>query len=55
MMFRRTLGRGKLWELRDDRKWGHDKFEELTMNERHYDEVNFFFRSMYICYKRWQF
>ncbi|XP_071715970.1 protein MLN51 homolog [Rutidosis leptorrhynchoides] len=35
---RRSLGRGKLWELRDDRKWGHDKFEELTMHERHYDE-----------------
>ncbi|KAI3789706.1 hypothetical protein L2E82_02509 [Cichorium intybus] len=35
---RRTLGGRKLWELRDDRKWGHDKFEEMTMQERHYDE-----------------
>lgn len=35
---RRTLGGRKLWELRDDSKWGHDKFEEMTMQERHYDE-----------------
>nr|GLL21167.1 uncharacterized protein LOC109189286 [Ipomoea trifida] len=34
---RRTFGGRKLWESRDDRKWGHDKFEELTMEERHYD------------------
>ncbi|KAI3455395.1 hypothetical protein Pfo_012058 [Paulownia fortunei] len=35
---RRTLGGRKLWESKDDRKWGHDKFEELTMQERHHDE-----------------
>ncbi|KAK6148888.1 hypothetical protein DH2020_016413 [Rehmannia glutinosa] len=35
---RRTLGGRKLWESKDDRKWGHDKFEELTMQERNYDE-----------------
>ncbi|KAL1551481.1 protein MLN51 [Salvia divinorum] len=35
---RRTLGGRKLWESKDDRKWGHDKFEELTMHERHHEE-----------------
>ncbi|KAH6758789.1 hypothetical protein C2S51_019024 [Perilla frutescens var. frutescens] len=35
---RRTLGGRKLWESKDDRKWGHDKFEELTMQERHHEE-----------------
>ncbi|KAK1416827.1 hypothetical protein QVD17_25944 [Tagetes erecta] len=35
---RRTLGGRKLWELRDDSKWGHDKFEEMTMHERPYNE-----------------
>ena len=39
-MFRRTLGGRKLWESKDDKKWGHDKFEEMTMQERHYEEVN---------------
>ncbi|KAF3450787.1 hypothetical protein FNV43_RR06876 [Rhamnella rubrinervis] len=35
---RRTHGGRKLWESKDDRKWGHDKFEELTLQERHYEE-----------------
>ncbi|XP_042061983.1 protein MLN51 homolog [Salvia splendens] len=37
---RRTLGGRKLWESQsqDDRKWGHDKFEELTMQERHHEQ-----------------
>ncbi|KAM0017421.1 putative Btz domain, protein MLN51 plant [Helianthus debilis subsp. tardiflorus] len=35
---RRTLGGRKLWELRDESKWGHDKFEEMTMHERPYNE-----------------
>ncbi|KAK4428072.1 protein MLN51 [Sesamum alatum] len=35
---RRTLGGRKLWESKDDRKWGHDKFEELTMQERHHEQ-----------------
>lgn len=35
---RRTFGGRKLWESKDDKKWGHDKFEELTMQERHYEE-----------------
>ncbi|KAL8522363.1 hypothetical protein ACS0TY_012488 [Phlomoides rotata] len=35
---RRTLGGRRLWESKDDRKWGHDKFEELTMHERSYNE-----------------
>ncbi|KAK4413888.1 protein MLN51 [Sesamum alatum] len=35
---RRTFGGRKLWESKDDRKWGHDKFEELTMQERSYEE-----------------
>ncbi|KAL8242671.1 hypothetical protein R6Q59_012973 [Mikania micrantha] len=32
---RRALGDRK---LRDDSKWGHDKFEEMTGLDRHYDE-----------------
>ncbi|KAL2932479.1 Protein MLN51-like protein [Bienertia sinuspersici] len=35
---RRTFGGRKLWESKDERKWGHDKFEELNTEERHYDE-----------------
>ncbi|KAL0425063.1 UNVERIFIED_CONTAM: protein MLN51 [Sesamum radiatum] len=35
---RRTFGGRKLWESKDDRKWGHDKFEELAMQERSYEE-----------------
>ncbi|KAK4361932.1 hypothetical protein RND71_017173 [Anisodus tanguticus] len=35
---RRTFGGKKLWESKDDRKWGHDKFEELSVEERHYEE-----------------
>lgn len=35
---RRTLGGRKLWESKDDKKWGHDKFEEMTSQERHYEE-----------------
>ncbi|CAA2982126.1 Hypothetical predicted protein [Olea europaea subsp. europaea] len=35
---RRTLGGRKLWDSRDERKWGHDKFEELTTHEWHYKE-----------------
>ncbi|XP_011002707.1 PREDICTED: dentin matrix acidic phosphoprotein 1-like isoform X2 [Populus euphratica] len=34
---RRTLGRRKLWESKDTKKWGHDKFEEMTLQERHYE------------------
>ncbi|KAI3463355.1 hypothetical protein Pfo_020018 [Paulownia fortunei] len=35
---RRMLGGRKLWESKDNRKWGHDKFEELTMQDRSYEE-----------------
>ncbi|PRQ50831.1 putative Btz domain-containing protein [Rosa chinensis] len=35
---RRTHGGRKLWESKDDRKWGHDKFEEITLHERHHEE-----------------
>ncbi|KZV56086.1 hypothetical protein F511_06103 [Dorcoceras hygrometricum] len=35
---RRMLGGRKLWESKDERKWGHDKFEELTVQERRYEE-----------------
>ncbi|XP_024030466.1 protein MLN51 homolog [Morus notabilis] len=35
---RRTHGGRRLWESKDDRKWGHDKFEEITLQERHYQE-----------------
>lgn len=37
---RRTFGGRNLWESKDDRKWGHDKFEELSVEERNYEEVN---------------
>ncbi|KAK1376030.1 Btz domain-containing protein [Heracleum sosnowskyi] len=35
---RRTFGGRRLWELKDDKRWGHDKFEEVTMRERSYNE-----------------
>lgn len=35
---RRTFGGRKLWESKDDRKWGHDKFEEMNMREKQYEE-----------------
>ncbi|XP_073040117.1 protein MLN51 homolog [Primulina eburnea] len=35
---RRMLAGRKLWESKDNRKWGHDMFEELTTPERHYEE-----------------
>ncbi|XP_042521297.1 protein MLN51 homolog [Macadamia integrifolia] len=34
---RRTPGGRKLWESKDDRKWGHDKFEEMNLQETHYE------------------
>ncbi|XP_050384715.1 protein MLN51 homolog [Argentina anserina] len=35
---RRIHGGRKLWESKDDKKWGHDKFEEITLHERHHEE-----------------
>ncbi|KAL6996509.1 hypothetical protein U1Q18_006641 [Sarracenia purpurea var. burkii] len=35
---RRMLGGRKLWESKDDKKWGHDKFEEMTLDDRHHEE-----------------
>ncbi|KAK9690315.1 hypothetical protein RND81_09G119200 [Saponaria officinalis] len=36
---RRTFDGRKLWESRDERKWGHDKYEELNVQDRHrYEE-----------------
>lgn len=35
---RRTFGGRNLWESKDDKKWGHDKFEEMTLQERHYEQ-----------------
>ncbi|CAH9146738.1 unnamed protein product [Cuscuta epithymum] len=32
-----AFGVRKLWECKDDLKWGHDKFEELTMEDRRHD------------------
>lgn len=40
VVIRRTLGGRKLWESKDDRKWGHDKYEELTLQERHHEQVS---------------
>ncbi|PWA84771.1 hypothetical protein CTI12_AA156190 [Artemisia annua] len=34
----RSLDGRRLWETRDERKWGHDKFEEMSMHERPYNE-----------------
>ncbi|XP_076930943.1 protein MLN51 homolog [Bidens hawaiensis] len=42
---RRTFGGRKLWELRDERKWGHDKFEEVTTQDRRYHEHRRVFRG----------
>ena len=38
-----------MWESKDDRKWGHDKFEELTMHERHHEGVNTSTYASFIC------
>ncbi|KAG2729123.1 hypothetical protein I3760_01G235500 [Carya illinoinensis] len=44
---RRTRGGRRLWESKDDRKWGHDKFEEMTSQERHYEEGRRNFKGPY--------
>ncbi|KAE8662971.1 CASC3/Barentsz eIF4AIII binding, putative isoform 7 [Hibiscus syriacus] len=31
-------GGRNLWESKNDRKWGHDKFEEMTLQEKQYKE-----------------
>lgn len=36
---RRMLAGRNLWESKDNRKWGHDMFEELTTPERHHEEL----------------
>ncbi|CAL0324137.1 unnamed protein product [Lupinus luteus] len=35
---RRMNGGRRLWESKDEGKWGHDKFEEITLQERHSKE-----------------
>ncbi|KAK4359466.1 hypothetical protein RND71_021695 [Anisodus tanguticus] len=35
---KRMSGGRRIWESKDDCKWGHEKFEELTGEERSYDE-----------------
>eukprot|EP00262_Sarcandra_glabra_P000194 TRINITY_DN10285_c0_g1_i2.p1 TRINITY_DN10285_c0_g1~~TRINITY_DN10285_c0_g1_i2.p1 ORF type:complete len:654 (-),score=151.03 TRINITY_DN10285_c0_g1_i2:420-2381(-) len=35
---RRTPGARKLWESKDNRAWVHDRFEEMNLQEPHYDE-----------------
>ncbi|KAI4325281.1 hypothetical protein MLD38_030694 [Melastoma candidum] len=35
---RRIFGGRKLWESKDNRKWGHDKYEEMTIQERRNDQ-----------------
>lgn len=42
VVLRRMLAGRDLWESKDNRKWGHDMFEELTTPERHYEEVDIF-------------
>lgn len=54
---RRTPGGRKLWESKDDRKWGHDKFEEMTQQDRHYEEVKHSLFPLYLvsCSYRYVF
>ncbi|KAG5026056.1 Protein MLN51 [Glycine soja] len=35
---RQIHGGRSLWEAKDNRKWGHDKYEEITLHEKHYEE-----------------
>ncbi|KAF5203171.1 Mln51-like protein [Thalictrum thalictroides] len=35
---RRTPGGKKLWESKDNRKWGHDKFEEMNLQEKQFEK-----------------
>ncbi|KAK8581239.1 hypothetical protein V6N12_071473 [Hibiscus sabdariffa] len=35
---RRTHGGRRLWESKDNGKWGHDKFEEMNLLEKHYEQ-----------------
>uniref|UniRef100_A0A7N0TTB0 Btz domain-containing protein n=2 Tax=Kalanchoe fedtschenkoi TaxID=63787 RepID=A0A7N0TTB0_KALFE len=44
---RRTLGARKLWESKDERRWGHDKFEELTSQNNHFIESRRNFKGHY--------
>ncbi|ESQ27028.1 hypothetical protein EUTSA_v10018298mg [Eutrema salsugineum] len=34
---RRMRGGRRLWQSRDERKWGHDKYEEMNTQEKQYD------------------
>ncbi|XP_010539501.1 PREDICTED: protein CASC3-like [Tarenaya hassleriana] len=34
---RRMRGGRRLWESKDDGKWGHDKFEEMNTRDKHYE------------------
>lgn len=43
---RRIFGSRKLWESKDERKWGHDKFEEMSMQEKHYEVVCSFYSQI---------
>ena len=40
--FRRVVSGSKLWETKDEQKWGHDKFEEMMQQERQHQESNVF-------------
>lgn len=44
---KRMSGGRRLWESKDDRKWGHDKFEELTVEQRNYDDDRRISRGRY--------
>jgi hypothetical protein len=42
-----------LWESKDDKKWGHDKFEEMTSQERHYEQVIILYKNIFyesVCF-----
>lgn len=47
-------GGRRLWQSRDERKWGHDKYEEMNTHAKQYDVVILYplslsFSLKYIC------
>lgn len=42
-------GGRRLWQSRDERKWGHDKYEEMNTHEKQYDVVNLVLSLSHLC------
>lgn len=52
IIVRRALGGKNLWESKDDKTWGHDKFFEEITTQRNYEEVNGVgILVLYLCLK----